>query len=144
MHTPIPGAYNLMHRSAKKSLFFIRPPPKEMIKRKGHYSGTEIDEKWWTRYRKDHMFARGAGEYWYDGDSFYFRRYLTKSPIAIKFSAIKAIKTGNWHAGRWAGGRQIVKILWEKEGINLSSGFILSESGIDTEDIMRELRSYTR
>jgi hypothetical protein len=113
-----------------------------MIKRKGHYSGTEIEEKWWKRYGKDHMLSRGAGEYWYGGDSFYFRRYLTKSPIVIKFSDIKEIKTGKWHAGQWAGGRQIVKIFWEKGGVKLSSGFIVSKSRIGTENIVQELRSY--
>ena len=98
-----------------------------MIKRKGHYSGTEIDEKWWKRYKKDKMFARGAGEYWYDSDAFYFRRYLTKAPIVIHYNDIKEIKTGTWHGGQWAGGRKVIKLVWQKEDVSLSSGFILSK-----------------
>jgi hypothetical protein len=39
-------------------------------KRRGHYLGTEIDEKWWRRYRKDGFLARGLGEYWIE-NSFY-------------------------------------------------------------------------
>lgn len=31
----------------------------------GHYLGTEIDEKWWRRYRKNKFLARGNGEYLY-------------------------------------------------------------------------------
>ena len=27
-----------------------------MLKRKGVYLGTEINEKWWKRYRKDRFF----------------------------------------------------------------------------------------
>lgn len=112
-----------------------------MIERKGHYSGTEVNEKWWKRYRKDKMFARGAGEYWYDSESFYFRRYLTKTPIIIKFSDVKEMKTGKWHAGQWAGGRSIIKMIWQKDGLILSSGFILSKSFTETEKIRRELES---
>ena len=51
-----------------------------MDKKKGHYIGTEINEKWWSRYRGEGFFARGNGEYWFDEDFFYFRRYLTKEP----------------------------------------------------------------
>ncbi len=72
-----------------------------MDKKKGHYIGTEINEKWWSRYRGEGFFARGNGEYWFDEDFFYFRRYLTKEPIKIPFNRIQEIKTGNWHAGRW-------------------------------------------
>ncbi len=51
-----------------------------MDKKKGHYIGTEINEKWWSRYREEGFFARGNGEYWFDEDFFYFRRYPTKEP----------------------------------------------------------------
>jgi len=115
-----------------------------MIKRKGHYSGTEIDEKWWKRYTKDKMFARGAGEYWYDSDSFYFRRYLTKAPIVIHYKDIKEIKAGKWHSGQWAGGRKIIKLIWQKGDLILSSGFVLSKGQIETENIKKELQSYLK
>ena len=113
-----------------------------MIKRNGHYSGTEIDETWWKRYTKDKMFARGAGEYWYDSDAFYFRRYLTKTPIVIHFKDIREIKTGKWHSGQWAGGRNIIKLIWQKGDVTLSSGFVLSKSPHETENIKRELHNY--
>lgn len=113
-----------------------------MIKRKGHYSGTEIDGKWWKRYKKDKMFARGAGEYWYDIDSFYFRRYLTKVPIVIHHKDIKEIKTGKWHSGQWAGGKIIIKLIWQKGDLTLSSGFVLSKSQTETENIEQELQKY--
>jgi hypothetical protein len=115
-----------------------------MIKRKGHYYGTEIGEKWWKRYKKDKLFARGTGEYWHDSDSFYFKRYLTKTPIAINFRDIKEIKKGKWHAGKWAGGRQIIKLIWQKGNVILSSGFLLSKSQTDSENIMQELQNYTK
>ena len=38
----------------------------------GHYFGTEIDDKWWKRYKKGKMLARGKGFYWYDKKKFIF------------------------------------------------------------------------
>ena len=67
-------------------------------RRKGHYLGTEIDEKWWKRYRKDKMFARGNGEYWFDDATLYFRRYLTKHPIQIQLAKVFQVKIGKSHA----------------------------------------------
>ncbi len=89
--------------------------------------GTEIDGKWWKRYRKDKLLMRGNGEYWCDGQGFYFRRYLTTEPIFIPFRAIRTVKLGAWHSGRWAFGQLILKIIWEKENLCLSSGFIISK-----------------
>ncbi len=97
-----------------------------MEKSKGHYIGTEIGEKWWKRYRKSHFFARGLGEYWQDQEGFYFLRRLTAQPIFIPFRQAIAVKIGTWHAGRWAMGRDIIKIIWENERLRLSSGFIVA------------------
>ena len=66
----------------------------------GLYLGTEIDEKWWKRYTKDKMFARGNGKYSYDNEGFYFLRYLTKLPITIPFKNVTEFKIGKWHSGR--------------------------------------------
>lgn len=115
-----------------------------MIRRKGHYSGTEINEQWWKRYTRDKMFARGAGEYWYDGDAFYFRRYLTKTPIVIHFKDIKEIKTGKWHAGQWAGGRHIIKLIWQQGTLTLSSGFIFSKNHIEVQTLHQELQNFVK
>lgn len=97
-----------------------------MDRRRGTYLGTEIDEKWWKRSTKKGLFARGSGEYWFDDEAFYFRRYLTLDPIAVPFDKVRGVKAGTWHAGQWFWGKLIVKLLWEHQGQSLSSGFVLS------------------
>jgi len=97
-----------------------------MHKRVGAYLGTEIDETWWKRYRKDGFFARGKGEYWFEDEGLYFRRYLTKKPVAIPYAGIEKIQLGKWHAGQWRMGKSIVKIVWVKDGLRLSSGFVFA------------------
>ena len=94
----------------------------------GHYLGTEVDEKWWKRYTKNKLLARGNGKYWIEKGAFCFLRYLSKDPIEIRFEDIVDIKIGTWHSGRWCIGWPIVKIVWMKEGIRLSSGFVVSKS----------------
>ena len=107
----------------------------------GLYLGTEINEKWWKRYKKDKMFARGNGEYWYDNESFYFLRYLTKKPIKIPLKSITEFKIGKWHSGKWCLGYPILKIIWIKDGLKLSSGFLLSKNIDDIEKIISELKA---
>lgn len=92
----------------------------------GHYLGTEIDGKWWKRYRRDGFFARGNGKYWYDDEAFYFLRYLTRKPLSIPLAQVSEINTGKSHAGRWCMGRSVVKILWVRDGVRLSSGFVVA------------------
>jgi hypothetical protein len=75
--------------------------------RKGHYLDTVINAKWWKRYKKDKLFARGNGNYGYDETSFYFLRYLTKQPIQIPLNRIIGFEIGKSHAGRW--------LFWENE-----------------------------
>jgi hypothetical protein len=94
----------------------------------GHYLGTEVDEKWWKRYTKDKLLARGNGEYWIEKGIFCFRRYLTKAPIEIRFEDILDIKIGTWHSGKWYIGRPIMKLVWTKDGVKLSSGFYVSKN----------------
>jgi hypothetical protein len=110
-----------------------------MDKRRGHYLGTEIGEKWWKRYTKDGLFARGNGEYWVDDEAFYFLRYLTQDPIVIPFDKIEELKVGTWHAGRWAWGNLIVKFLWSHRGQSLSSGFILSYQKPEVQRLVDEI-----
>ncbi len=97
-----------------------------MEKRPGSYLGTEIDEKWWKRYREDGFFARGSGEWWIDGGALCFRRYLTRRPLVIPFDKVTEVRIGTWHAGRWILGRPIFKVLWTRDGLKLSSGFCLA------------------
>lgn len=107
-----------------------------MDRKKGHYLGTEVNGKWFRRYRENAFLARGIGEYWLAEEGFYFRRYLTERPIVIPYRKIIALKRGKWHAGRWAWGRGILKIVWEEKGQRLSSGFILAGE----EEVARRLQ----
>ncbi len=116
----------------------LRPHKNE---RKGLYVGTEINEKWWRRYKKDNLFARGNGIYWYDEKAFYFQRYLTEEPIIIPLKSIVEFKTGKWHAGIWGCGSPILKIVWTKDGLKLSSGFILSKNTEESKNIVSELKN---
>lgn len=109
-------------------------------KRRGHYLGTEVDEKWWRRYVRDGLLARGVGDYWIDASGLFFRRYLTTRPINIAFADMLEVKLGKWHAGRWAGGAQVVKIVWEKAGHRLSSGFVLSRDARETLALVEGIR----
>ncbi len=111
-----------------------------MSRRRGHYFGTEIDGKWWKRYRRDGFFARGAGEFWLDGEALRFRRYLTKTPLVFRYADIREVRTGRWHAGQWGIGRPVVKLIWEKGGQRLSSGFLLVKSEQDAEVLLGEIR----
>jgi hypothetical protein len=113
-----------------------------MKKAKGLYLGTEINEKWWKRYKKDKMFARGNGEYWFKADGLYFHRYLTKMPIFIPFSSMLEIKLGKWHAGQWGMGVPILKVIWKKDELNLCSGFMVSKRREDTLLIKGILENY--
>ncbi|MBI4846252.1 MAG: hypothetical protein HY810_07255 [Candidatus Omnitrophica bacterium] len=107
----------------------------------GLYLGTEIDEKWWKRYTKNKLLARGNGKYWYDDKAFYFLRYLTTEPITISLKDIKEFKFGNWHSGRWCFEYPILKIIWLKDGLKLSSGFLISKNNADIEKIITELKN---
>ncbi len=111
-----------------------------MDKRRGLYVGTEIDSKWWRRYTKEGFFARGNGEYWYDDSGFYFLRYFTKEPIFIPFNAVTQITLGTWHSGKWPLGNLILKILWKKDNLDLSSGFIVGkkrDEAIELRDTLK-------
>lgn len=108
-------------------------------KRSGHYLGTEIAEKWWKRFRKDKFFARGNGEFWTEDLGLYFLRYLTKEPLFIPYASILEIKSGKWHAGKWMGGAEVVKIIWDKDGQRLSSGFLVARGKEETAQIKASL-----
>ena len=109
-------------------------------RRKGSYLGTEVDEKWWKRYMKDKFFARGNGEFWFDNTAVFFHRYLTRKPIKIPFSKVKQIKLGTSHAGRWLFGGQLIKLVWEKDGLILSSGFIVSREKAENSKVMADMK----
>lgn len=110
--------------------------------RKGHYLGTEVEGKWWRRYRNDGLLARGIGAWWMDGKALFFRRYLIEALIVIQFKDVVEVKVGKWHSGRWAGGSTVVKILWRKQEKLLSSGFVLCPDPKDTEKLVKDMRSF--
>ena len=107
----------------------------------GKYYGTEINEKWWRRYTKDKMLARGNGTFSYDQDAISFLRMLTKVPIVIRFEEITGFKTGKWHSGQWGTGRPIIKVLWTRNNQSLSSGFSVAKSNDDIEKMISELNT---
>ena len=108
-------------------------------KKRGHYLGTEIDEKWWRRHSDDGLLARGIGEYWIDTSALFFQRHLTDAPIVISFGDVLDVKVGKWHSGRWAGGAPVVKIVWRKPDIRLSSGFVFSRHVRETQALVQEI-----
>ena len=110
-----------------------------MEKKRGYYAGTEVGGKWWRRYTGARFFARGNGEYWYDEQSLYFRRYLTQDPLVIPFRDVSEVQVGRWHCGRWAWGAPIVKLIWENDGLSLSSGFVLSRSEPQARQAINDL-----
>ena len=81
----------------------------------------------------------GNGVYWFSDDGFYFLRYLTRGPICIPFSDVVGTELGTKHAGRWAMGNLIVKIIWRKGELTLSSGFLVSKKGEDAMILKAEL-----
>lgn len=109
---------------------------------RGHYLGTEIDQTWWKRYRNNKFFARGNGEYWFDDQAFYFRRYLTKQPLAVPFAKVTELKIGRSHAGRWLWRSRVLKLIWRQDGTRLSSGFVVGRDQAETEEVMTELRQF--
>jgi len=113
-------------------------------KKRGHYLGTEIDGKWWRRYAKDGLLARGIGDFGMDESAFFFRRYLTDAPIVIAFRDVLDVKVGKWHSGKWAGGQPVVKIIWQKAENRLSSGFVLSRDAVVTDSLVQEIRHHMR
>jgi hypothetical protein len=107
----------------------------------GNYFGTEIEEKWWKRYTKNKMLARGNGMLWFNEQSIFFLRLLTKKPIKIDIKQIVDIKTGTWHSGQWGAGKPIIKIVWENNGQILSSGFTVSKGSEAFEKVLSGLKN---
>ena len=110
----------------------------------GNYFGTEIDDKWWKRYRGPSFFARGNGEFWMDEDGIQFRRQLTKTPLLIHWGEITDASLGKWHAGRWGGGRPILRINFHRGDQVLCAGFSLSKGWDEMETLASDLRKRTQ
>ena len=51
---------------------------------------------------------------------------------------------GKWHAGQWRMGKPILQILWTKEDLRLSSGFVVAGSLQETLNLKAELEERMR
>ena len=107
--------------------------------KKGNYFGTEIDGKWWKRYRAPGFFARGNGEFSMDKAGIHFARLLIKEPLRIAWSEARTAALGKGHAGRWAMGRPVLKIGFERDGASLVAGFYLSSDWAEMEQLAADL-----
>lgn len=107
----------------------------------GHYLGTELDGRWWRRCCADGLLARGNGEYWLQDGAFFFLRRLTRTPIALPLSAVKGVRVGRWHSGRWANGAPVIKIDWARDGRRLSSGFVVSADAGEAAALARRIEA---
>jgi len=107
--------------------------------RRGHYLGTEIEDRWWRRYAVGGFLARGLGEWWFDDEVLFFHRKLTRAPLVIALADVREVGRGSWHAGKWVGRDAVVKVAWRKDGARLNSGFVLSSDPAETEALVREI-----
>jgi len=106
-----------------------------------HYLGTEIDGSWWKRYKGDGYLMRGAGECWVQDGMLHVYRFMTGHPLCFPLKDLLEIKAGSsWHAGKWVGRSRVVKLLWEKDGRILSSGFLFSWDQDVSSLVVRDLR----
>ena len=106
---------------------------------RGSYFGTEIDGKWWRRYKGPGFFTRGTGEFWMSEEGLHFRRLLTDVPLSIRFDEITAVRLGTWHCGRWGHGRPVLKVDFVRDGRKLSAGFYLSADREEMERLVEDL-----
>lgn len=98
---------------------------------RGSYYGTEIDGKWWRRYRGEGFFARGNGEFWADEEGVHFRKTLNRVPLSIPWDEISSIRLGGWHCGRPGYGLPLLKVDFHRDGRTLTAGFRLLEREIE-------------
>ncbi len=85
------------------------------------------------------MLARGNGVFSFNNQSILFHRKLTNEPITIYFNEILELKIGHWHAGQWGVGKEILKVIWEREGRKLSSGFTIAKYPGTINELIQEL-----
>ena len=107
----------------------------------GHYLGTVLDGVWHRRYRKDGFLARGLGRFWCQDGELHFRRFLTRKPIVIPLRAVSRVSLTAWHAGRWSGTRRVIVLVWQRDGMELHSGFVLTRSRRDIPAVVARLEA---
>jgi hypothetical protein len=89
----------------------------------GLYLGTTIDRTWWKRYRERGYSARGNGRYRFEGRELVFDRALTSELTRVPLDAVTDVSSATSHAGKWLGGKPIVRVTWSRDGRHLESGF---------------------
>lgn len=107
--------------------------------KQGNYFGTEINGKWWKRYREPGFFARGNGEFDLDATGISFRKKLTREPLIIAWTEISAAGLGKWHAGRWAMGHPVLRVEFVRDDQSLCAGFLLSRDWSEMERLAADI-----
>ena len=107
-------------------------------KSRGQYLGTRIEHKWWRRYTKEGFFTRGIGEYWIKDGSLFFQHRSKRKPFSLPLRSLAEIKVCPCH-GRTRG-IPVIKLVWEKDGKWLSSGFAISDIVDETSGLLKSLR----
>ncbi len=90
-------------------------PSSDSIRARCNYLGTEVDHRWWKRYRGEGCFIRGNGHCWVEEDAFCFSRIMLKGVLRIPVHCISGVTVGKWHGGTWFAGRPVIKIEWSNE-----------------------------
>lgn len=108
-------------------------------KKRGQYLGTQLVNKWWRRYTQGEFVTRGAGEYWITDGCLFFQNYASHQPIILPLNKLAEIKV--CPCQRRMGGIPILKLVWEKDGRWLSSGFVLSGMLDRSNNLLASLRA---
>ena len=105
-------------------------------KKRGQYLGTRVEHKWWRRYSKGGFFTRGIGEYWIKDGSLFFQHRARQKPIRLPLHNLAEIKICPCK-----GGMPVIKLVWEKDGKWLSSGFVFSGIMEQNGNLLENLRT---
>jgi hypothetical protein len=108
-------------------------------KKRGQYLGTRIGHKWWRRYTEGGFYARGNGEYWIKDGSLFFQHATSGQTINLPLGSLVEIKV--CPCRRQTGGIPIIRLVWEKDGSWLNSGFVLSGLLDQSNNLMASLRA---
>lgn len=108
-------------------------------KKRGQYLGTRVEHKWWRRYTRGGFFTRGFGEYWIVDGSLFFQHRKKRKPFSLPLRSLAEIKLCPCH--RRSAGVPVIKLVWEKDGQWLSSGFVISDILDDAGGLLASLRA---
>ena len=106
------------------------------------YLGTEIGNQSWLRFRDNPYYMTGKGKFWLDSDALHFRLYISSMPMEIPYNQIRSVSLCKTHAGHSISEENILKAFWEKDGVQLSSGFILCQSKTQIFETINLIRKY--